>query len=245
LTTKWLTKTSKESAFSLLMPLEDNVNFNKVTNFIPGRFAYKPIMKLPMELLDWVKVNVKTPVDLHIYKLSAFTNHLRRHYPLMPRKQLPQNWDLNTHIQAAAEDELVQCGKSTFFSDSINRELDYLNANYRRSGFYKLKETLLSQIELRGFERFGHLKLLKTIKLLLEGGVHQKIQNEKHSLDYLRRWKITQVLISNSNYNNRVSPVSLSSSIQSIFYIYLCLMTISCFVFPFEKIFWRFKLKEH
>jgi len=73
--------------------------------------------------------------------------------------------------------------KINLFSESINRDLEYLNAHYKRCGFYKLREKLLSQIEFWGFKRFGNLKLLKTVKTSIGRSPSKNRKCEQHELD--------------------------------------------------------------
>jgi len=218
--------------FSFLSPPDQNLNPNHAKQFIPGLFGYTLIWRVFAKIVSWACA--PSPENAFAHKMLSVTSRFTRHFPReWKANYVDSNWSTTAYIEAAIEDELVKCEKSIYFSENIDRELDYLNTNYRRRAFYKLKEKLDSRPVVWLFMEFGEKKMLRTTKLLIEAGIYQIMEREIQTLHYLTKWKATKELPGFKS-DKLVSPISLGSSVQSVFFIYLLLTEISFLVIVFE-----------
>jgi len=85
-------------------------------------------------------------------RMGSFLNHISflspytRHYPMAIEENLKINSiESINNVQTAIENELINCKRSIYFTDTVENELKYLKGSYPTRRFYKLEETLFSE----------------------------------------------------------------------------------------------------
>jgi len=68
--------------------------------------------------------------------------------------------------------------------------------------------------------------MVKITRSLLEGGIYVKVNQISKAYYYLKRFMNTKIQMK-ENKVDRVSPLSINSSIQTVFFIYLILVSVA------------------
>jgi hypothetical protein len=171
----------------------------------------------------------------YIELVSGFLSPEHRHYPDDPK--FNQNADPSDFLSAAIEKELLACGLSTFLGErrELLKELSYLNVNYPRVKFYISKDTL----NLYGpdrtvwmFSGYGESKIPTHFVNLFEAGIPLELGQLELEYKYANRRDGTNLI--HGQFTQRIS-VSIGGSIQTIFIIWACGITLSLIAIVFEK----------
>jgi len=165
-------------------------------------------------------------VPLYNYKYHAL-DLLLRLYPLDPNFRPSDGVVLER--EAAIEKELIKCEKSVYLAskEAIHTEISYLQTNYDRLRFYRIKQFLVNQT-LTGWMCSYHKnsQFPKLLNGFIESGIIAKLNYlEQYTTTLLRR-KGTAVL---RHRKLPVQPIKLSDSIHTVFILYGALISLSVF----------------
>jgi len=163
--------------------------------------------------------------ESHTGDSMKFLDLLLRLYPLDPNFGPSDGVALER--EAAIEKELIKCEKSVYLAskEAIDTEISYLQTNYDRVKFYRIKQDLVDpsfSTWMCSYHKSS--KIPKLLRGFFESGIIAKLNYfEKYTKTLLRR-KGTAILRSRKL---RVEPIKLSDSIHTVFILYAALISVS------------------
>jgi len=141
----------------------------------------------------------------------------------------------NLIIEAAIEDELIECGKTVYVAERslALKELEYLNLNHKNK-FYAVKDNPFFSMQkgIRHEDGIGK-KFHNSLLGFVESGIYKRIVDASQENKYYRRRLATVKLLGGSTKLS-VDKVRINNSIQTIFYLSLILVFIGTIVLAFE-----------
>jgi len=194
--------------------------------YIPDPSAYffmQQLARRPMEdLRAKSKRNRYAPKLEKIPQIKKFANQTN-------------SLDRGLIIEAAIEDELIECGKTVYVAERslALKELEYLNLNYKNKFYAVLNRSIFfiqSGIE---YENLIGKQFHQSLVGFVESGIYKNIAEGKEKHKYNRRRLATIKLLGGSTQPS-VDKVRINNSIQTIFYLSMILVFIGTIVFVFE-----------
>jgi len=141
----------------------------------------------------------------------------------------------NLIIEAAIEDEMIECGKTVYVAERslVLNELEYLNLNHKNK-FYAVKEHPFFYLR-KGIKHGTEIrkKFHNYVLGFVESGIYKRIAEVTQENQYYRRRLATVKLLGGST-KQTVDKVRINNSIQTIFYLSLILVFIGTVVLAFE-----------
>lgn len=133
------------------------------------------------------------------------------------------------------EKEVVECGKTVYAAKTrhIISEQSYLSKSYKNLTFFKSEE--FNQLPEAIFIREDGSEAFKILQRYLEGGFHQMNFNRYTSFHLQQRYNLFTMNYSRP-FSYTVSAMGLQGNVQTLFYIYLVLVSVAALSTAVETI---------
>lgn len=163
-------------------------------------------------------------------------NDIMEHFNLLSTLFTARNYlpDLNDDehgnnslsILSGIERQLATCGRVVFVmkSNEVEDEYQFLQNSYKNLTFFKSEESLKSLSII--IINFDGSNIREKIVRVLEAGIYAKIKKNSYRFDFVQRYN-NFTRHHSKWFVNRVKPISMFGSVQTIFIIYVMLSLIS------------------
>lgn len=136
----------------------------------------------------------------------------------------------------ALERQITNCTEKLLYVDDekkIDREMDYLSRHYHYATFFKGNQSLFTDFVTWQFDNPRGSKLITIFRKFLENGIYHQLEWFYNRQDFSG----LRLQFTRSNVNSKFEPVKgldIYSNIQTIFYVYLCGILNTIFLFSVE-----------
>ncbi|OXA54442.1 putative anion transporter 6 [Folsomia candida] len=243
------------TALEVNVPLEEYECFSLLSGFVPERedpWEYPPtqIYGINPETyeLHWVIRDTFPGSGLSgvsskkkIAEWYFLSNHKLRRYPvaLYDRRR---NISSIQDIKEATEEEIVSCGKSAFvdWEDNVRNYLRYLTRFYPGIEFYVSKENIIQPPIFHSFFCSKNAIVFTNFIKLGEAGINEDVVNKFSAItDSVKEENYTKSvaikIIERLKLTDKVSPLNLESSVQTVFVILGICLAFSANILLIEK----------